>query len=131
MDIIQIVMLGMIASLLFIILKDVHASFAFFIVLITGIIIFLTIIQQISVIFRLIESLGEKATIDGMFLDTILKIIGIAYIAELGASITKDAGLSSVATKIELAGKIFILLLAVPIITAVIEAILHFLPSAS
>lgn len=129
MDIIQIVILGMIASLLYIILKDVNASFAFFTLLITGIIIFIIIIQQITLIFKLIESLGEKATIDGMFLDTILKIIGIAYIAELGASLTKDAGLSSVATKIELAGKIFILLLAVPIITAVIEAILHFLPT--
>lgn len=62
-------------------------------------------------------------------METILKIIGISYIAELGASISKDAGLQSVASYIELAGKIFILLLAVPIITAVIEAILGFLPA--
>lgn len=60
---------------------------------------------------------------------TILKIIGIAYIAELGANLTKDAGLSSVAAKIELAGKIFILLLAIPIISAVAEAILRFVSS--
>lgn len=128
MDIIQIVTLGIIASILYIILKDLNASFAFFLLLITGIIIFLAIIKQIGVIFRLIESLGEKASVEGMYMDTILKIIGIAYITELGSNITKDAGLGSVAAKIELAGKIFILLLAVPIITAVIEAILSFLP---
>lgn len=65
----------------------------------------------------------------GLYLETILKIIGIAYIAELGASLTKEAGLSSVAKNIELAGKIFIILLAVPIISAVIEAIINFLPA--
>lgn len=129
MDILQIVLLGIIASILYIVLKDINASFAFFLIVITGIIIFLAVIKQIGTIFQLIESLGQKANIEGMYMETILKIIGIAYIAELGASITKDAGLGSVASKIELAGKIFILLLAVPIITAVIESILSFLPS--
>ncbi|WP_163969968.1 stage III sporulation protein AD [Oceanobacillus halotolerans] len=130
MDIIQIVIFGMIATILYIVLKDLHASFAFYVLLITGIILFLAIISQIGAIIQLIESLGQKANIDGMYMETILKIIGIAYIAELGANITKDAGLGSVAAKIELAGKIFILLLAIPIITAVIEAILQFLPTA-
>lgn len=130
MDILQIVLLGIIASILYIVLKDINASFAFFLIIITGIIIFLSIIHQIATIFQLIQSLGEKANVEGMYMETILKIIGIAYIAELGASITKDAGLGSVAAKIELAGKIFILILAVPIITAVIESILSFLPAA-
>lgn len=130
MDIIQIVVLGIIASILYIILKDLNASMAFFLVIITSIIIFLAVIQKIGIIITLIQSLGEKATIEGMYMETILKIIGIAYIAELGASMTKDAGLGSVAAKIELAGKIFILLLAVPIITSVIEAILSFLPTS-
>ncbi|HLR62437.1 MAG TPA: stage III sporulation protein AD [Lentibacillus sp.] len=126
MDIIQIVVIGIIASILYIILKEINASFAFFLVLTTAILIFLAIIQQIGIIFKMIESLANKANVDGMYMATILKIIGIAYITELGANLTRDAGLSSVAAKIELAGKIFILLLAVPIITAVIEAILSF-----
>ena len=128
MDILQIVMLGIIASLLYMTLKDINATFAFFLILMTGIIILLVIIQHIGTVFNLITTLGEKANIDGLYMETILKIIGIAYITEIGANITKDAGLESVASKIELAGKIFILILAVPIITAVIEAILNFLP---
>lgn len=128
MDIFQIVILGIIASILYIVLKDINASFAFFLIIITGIIILFVIVQHIGTIFNLITSLGERANIDGLYMETILKIIGIAYITEIGANITKDAGLGSVASKIELAGKIFILILAVPIITAVIEAILNFLP---
>lgn len=128
MDILQIVILGIITSILFIVLKDAHASIAYLLIIITGIIILSVIITQIGSVLKLIESLGEKASIDGIYMETILKIIGIAYIAEIGANIVRDAGLSSIASKIELAGKVFILLLAVPIISAVIEAILNFLP---
>lgn len=129
MDILQIVTLGIIASILYIVTKELNGSFAFFIIIIMIVIIFLSIIQQIGSIFQLIETLGQRANVEGIYMKTILQIIGIAYIADLGSSIVKDAGLSSVASKIELAGKIFILILAVPIITAVIEAILSFLPA--
>ncbi len=129
MDMIQIVLLGIIATILFILLKDVNVTFAFIILILTSIIMLLFILQRIGFIIDLLNVLGERASIDGVYLKTILQIIGIAYITELGANITKDAGLTSVASKIELAGKILILILAIPIITAVIEAILHFLPS--
>lgn len=127
MDILQIVALGLLASLLYIVLKDIHAPFAFLIVFMTTVFIFLFVVQQIELVFQVIQTLGEKANVDHIYLQTIFKIIGIAYITEIGSHLTKDAGLQSVATNIELAGKIFILILAIPIITAVIEAILNFL----
>ncbi|HLR71400.1 MAG TPA: stage III sporulation protein AD [Pseudogracilibacillus sp.] len=128
MDILQIVLLGMIASILYLLLKNTNASLAFILIIVTIVLIFTAIIEQIGIIFDLIESLGQKANVEGFYLETILKVIGIAYIAEIGANLTKEAGLPSVAKNIELAGKIFILLLAIPIITTVIEAIINFLP---
>lgn len=89
----------------------------------------MVLIGQIAQVFSLLEYIAQKGNIKGMYVDTILKIIGIAYIAEFGAQITRDAGLGSVASKIELAGKVFILVLAVPILTAVIETILRFIPA--
>lgn len=129
MDIVQIITLGIVASLLFIILKDVNPTFAFFIVIITGTMILFAIVKQVGIIIHLLRSLSEKASVDKLYMETILKIIGIAYITELGANMTRDAGLSSVAGKIELAGKMFILILAIPIISAVIEVLLSFLPT--
>lgn len=128
MDILQIVLLGMIASILYILLKNTNASLAFILIIITILLIFTAVIQQIGLIFDLVKSIGQKANVDGLYLDTILKVIGIAYMAEIGANLTKEAGLPSVAKNIELAGKIFILLLAIPIITSVIDAIVSFLP---
>lgn len=129
MEMVQIILFGIVASLLFIILKDIHPSIAFFIILITSIIILSIVINQVGVIIYLLKDLSTKASIQSVYINTILKIIGIAYITELGANITKDAGLSSIASKIELAGKIFILILAIPIISAVVEIILNFVPN--
>lgn len=129
MDIIQLVLVSMVASLLYIILKDIQPTFAFLILLLTSILIILVVIRQIQTIIQLLQSIGERASIDSTYIHTILKIIGIAYVTELGANITKDAGLASVASKLELAGKIFILLLAIPIITAVIDVVIQFIPT--
>src|SRR5699024_462040 len=103
-------------------------QFAYLLLLITSIFILILVIKQVQVIIQLLQSLGDKASIHPIYIETILKIIGIAYITELGSSITKDAGLHSIASKIELSGKVFILLMAIPIITAVVETILQFMP---
>lgn len=128
MEIFQIVGLGIVASIAYIILKEINQSFAFFIILVTSLFIFVIVLQKVSEVILFIEDIGSYANVDTIYLKTILKIIGIAYLVELGVHITNDAGLSSVSKKIELAGKITILLLALPILQAVIGMILNFLP---
>lgn len=131
MDIVQIVLIGIVATLLYLVLKDIEPAFAYLLLLVTSILILIVVIKQINVIIQMIQSLGEKAQINAIYIETILKIIGIAYITELGSNVMKDAGLTSLAAKIELAGKIFILLLAIPIITTVVETIIQFIPTSS
>lgn len=76
----------------------------------------------------MLERLAVNADLNMIYVKTILKIIGIAYIAEFGAQITKDAGQGAIASKIELAGKVLILLMAIPIITAIIKQVIGLLP---
>lgn len=128
MDILQIAFLGILTSILYLVVKDLHPTIAYLLVVVAGIIIFLSIIEQISYVFELIHYVSDQANIEPVYVETILKVIGISYIVEIGASMTRDAGLDSLATKIELAGKIFIVLLAIPIIRSLIETILAFLP---
>lgn len=77
----------------------------------------------------MIEKIAASAGVNMKYVETILKIIGIAYIAEFGAQLTKDAGQGAIASKIELGGKILILVMAVPILTVIIETILGMIPS--
>jgi len=129
MEIIQIVGLALIATFLIVLIKDISPKFAFLITIFTGIMIFLYLVDKISAIINILEKLAVEADINMVYLETILKIIGIAYIAEFGAQITKDAGQNSISAKIELAGKILIMVMAIPIIGAIIETIIGLLPT--
>ncbi|MCP3025720.1 stage III sporulation protein AD [Halobacillus sp. A5] len=131
MDIVQIVSLGLVASLLIILLKEQKSSIAFLLLIFTVILIFLAVIDHVKYIFSLLQYMAEQAQVETMYFKTILKIIGIAYITEFGSQLIRDAGLNSLASKVELAGKLFILMLAIPIITALIETILDFIPGAA
>ncbi|MDQ0213833.1 stage III sporulation protein AD [Oikeobacillus pervagus] len=77
----------------------------------------------------MIKGIAENANVNMMYVETILKIIGIAYIAEFASQITKDAGQGALAAKVELAGKILILAMAIPILTLLIETVISMIPS--
>jgi stage III sporulation protein AD len=97
-------------------------------VVFVGCVIFLFLIDQVYEIIRMIERIAINASVNLIYVETILKIIGIAYIAEFGAQITKDAGQGAIASKIELGGKILILTMAIPILTVIIETVLGMIP---
>ncbi len=111
------------------IVNEQKPSFAFLLVVFVSCIIFLFLIDQIYEVIRMIEKIAVNANVNMVYIETIMKIIGIAYIAEFGAQITKDAGQGAIATKIELAGKILILTMAIPILTVIIETIIRLIPS--
>ncbi|MCR8633956.1 MULTISPECIES: stage III sporulation protein AD [Paenibacillus] len=129
MEIIQIVGLGLLATVLVLIIKEQKPMFAFLLTAFTGITIFLFLIGKISSVIQVLEDLALKANINMIFLKTILKIIGIAYIAEFGAQIVRDAGQESIASKIELSGKILIMVMAIPIVSVIIETVVKLLPA--
>ena len=94
-----------------------------------GCTIFLFLVDQIATIIDMIEKIALNAKVNTVYVETILKIIGIAYIAEFAVQITKDAGQAFIASKIELAGKIIILAMAVPILTVLVETIINMIPN--
>lgn len=126
---IQIVGLGLVATVLILVIKEQKPMFAFLIAASTGIFIFLYLIGKIGGIIEVLEQLAESTGVQMIYLKTILKIIGIAYIAEFGAQIVRDAGQESIASKIELAGKVMIMVLAIPIISIIIETVIKLLPA--
>ena len=123
MDILQIVCIGIIAVILSATIKAQRPEKALQVNIITGIIIFLVVAVKLSVVIEFIEDFSKKADIDFTYITILLKIAGIAYIAEFGAEVCKDAGESSIASKIELAGKVTIMILSVPIISSLLEMV--------
>lgn len=129
MEIVQVVSLGIVVTVLALILKEQKPMFAFLLVTITGITIFLFLLGKISAVIRILEQLADRSQVNHVFFVTILKIIGVAYIAEFGAQIVRDAGQDSIASKIELTGKILIMVMAIPIITVIIDTVMKLMPA--
>ncbi|MFO7289496.1 stage III sporulation protein AD [Planifilum fulgidum] len=129
MEIIQVVGLGLIATFLILVIKEQNPVFAFLLATFAGIVIFISLAGKLADVIRTLEQLAAQAGVKAAFLETVLKIIGIAYIAEFGAQVTRDAGQESIASKIEMAGKVLIMVMAIPIVTMIIETIVKILPS--
>lgn len=128
MEIFQIVGIGIIATILVTIIKGVRSDFAIYVSIVAGVIIISMIIKDISFIISTIRNLSRIADIEITYFSTILKIIGTAYVVEFGSQISRDAGENSIAMKIELAGKIIIMTLAIPILLALMDLILKIMP---
>ncbi|AKL95293.1 stage III sporulation protein AD [Clostridium aceticum] len=128
MEIFQIVAIGLVAAVLSVLVKHQKPEIGIYIGLATGIIIFLFIVTKLQSVIEILNQLANKINIDDIYLSTILKIVGIAYIAEFGAQVCKDAGEGVIASKIEFAGKILIMVMSVPILVSLMDLIINIVP---
>jgi stage III sporulation protein AD len=128
MEIIQVVGIGLTGTVLAVFIKERNKEIALLISLATGLLIFIFALAKIGDVIRVLEDLAARANINIFYLNTVLKIIGISYVAEFGAQVCRDAGEGSIAAKIEMAAKILVMVLALPIILAILESVLRLLP---
>ncbi len=128
MVVLQIIGIGLVAVLLLLVVREYRPEFASLLSIAVGVLILLLLIDKIDLLIDVMVDLGSKADINQHYITTILKILGIAYIAEFAAQISRDAKEGAIAQKIEMAGKIIILILAVPLIEALVDLILRMLP---
>ncbi len=124
MEIIKIVAFAFMSLFIVMIFENTRKDLAIYVSIAVGILIFLFMITKITSILQFIQELSAKANIDFIYLTTVFKILGIAYLASFCSEICKDAGQGNIGTKVEFAGKILILVLAIPILMAVLQSIL-------
>lgn len=128
MEIFQIVILGIVVLIILTVLRETNPEMAIILSLVAGVIIFMMILPKLSAIVEVLNTLARKSRLDNIYFMTTLKIIGIAYITEFGVQLCLDANEKNLASKIEIAGKIIIIFLSIPIIVALMETILSIMP---
>ena len=128
MEIIKIIGIALIALIIIILLKQYKPDSVIYVSLITGVLILLLIMEQLTGIIGLLQDLAKKASVNSTFIALLLKITGIAILAEFAVSICKDSGESAIASKIEIGSKIVIIAMSIPIISSLLEIILKILP---
>jgi len=128
MEIIQIVGFAIVATLVALILKKYKPEISLQVSIVAGVVIFALMVTKLSIVLNLLNDITTKININLVYLSTILKIIAIAYIAEFASEVCKDAGEGSIAMKVEFAGKILIIVLAVPILYALLDLVIKIIP---
>lgn len=127
-EVVKIIGIGMIALIVIIIVKQYRPEFALYISIMAGVLILLISLEKMGEIVTLIQSISEKAGINGKFLSILLKITGIAILTEFAVSVCKDSGESAIASKIEMGSKVVIISMSIPIISSLLELMLNILP---
>lgn len=128
MDIVKIIGVGFIALIIIIIMKQYKPEFSMYVSIIAGAIIIFFSMDKISGIINLLTNLSKKTGINAYYLSILLKITGIAILTEFAVSICKDSGESAIASKIDFGGKIIVISMSIPIISALLEIILKIIP---
>ena len=128
MEIIKIVGIGLISLVIIMLLKQYKPEFAIYASILAGILILTLVMDKLTGIINLINSIANKASVNTKFIALLMKITGIAFLSEFAVSICKDSGESAIASKIELGSKIVIISMSIPIITSLLELIIKILP---
>lgn len=127
MTVLTLVGFAMLAVFCLIVLRPVRPEIAALLSLAAAALIFAALLPKIEQIMALLRDLAGRGGVNNAYLAAVLRIVGVAYVAEFGAQIARDAGEGAIAAKVELGGKVLILTLAVPILLGILQLIVQLL----
>lgn len=124
MEILQVIGIALVSASLLTLIRRARPDFAMPVSLAAGVLLFLLVADKLVAVFVLLEDLSSLARLDISYLTTVMKVIGVAYLAEFGAQVCKDADEGALGARVEFAGKVVVLLLTVPVVRAIMQAVL-------
>lgn len=120
---IAVAIIGIGAAVLALQLKQMKPEYSGYLALAAGIVIFAFALSQIGVMVEMIRKIQSYVNLNASYVGTLIKIVGITYIAEFGADVCRDCGQSAIGSQIELFAKLSILVLSIPILMAVLDTV--------
>ncbi|MCL1831770.1 MAG: stage III sporulation AC/AD family protein [Oscillospiraceae bacterium] len=123
MSLISIVAVGIIAALLSVVVKQHKPEFGMYISLIAGVVILLAVISGLAPVLDTFEELIGAVSLNAVYGAALLKALAICYITQLACDTCRDSGETAIASKIEMAGKLAIVLVSLPLFAAVVTTV--------
>lgn len=120
---IKIVTIVLISIVLVIFLRDVNKEFAFFVTIAASILLFSVVISEfydvISSIFLISEGIGSINS----YVKLMIKILVLVLLSQFVIDLCRDNGENALASQTELASKIIILIMIMPLFNSVLNII--------
>ncbi len=127
MDMLQIGIMGVAGTLLAVQFKSGKKEYGIYITVTLSLIIFISVLGRLGTIVEAMKGIGRFIRLDQAYIGTLIKMLGITYVAEFSAGICKDAGYQTIASQIEIFGKLAVMLLSLPILMTLLNTIREFL----
>ena len=108
-------------------LKPLRQEYSVYLILAAGLVIGFLSISRLELILDTVRAIGSQIRVKNIYLGTLLKMVGITYIAEFASGICRDAGFSALGTQVEMFGKLSILAVSAPVLQALLETLQVFL----
>lgn len=121
MDIFKILGVAIISTVICILLSQYKPEYAMVVSLACGIVLFSMIIVSLLPAFKTMSDLMNRAQISTEYTKAIVKTLGVCYVTQLASDSCKDAGQSAIASKVELSGKVFIVIISLPLFEDLID----------
>ena len=116
MNILGLCVAVIIAAVLSVMLKKYNPEISMLVAVGAGVVVFALILSKISPALTQVSSLLSRAGMPVGYGGILLKSLGICFLSQFSSDACKDAGQSALASKVELAGKLMIVLIALPMI---------------
>lgn len=124
-DIIKIIGIGFVTLIITIMLKEYKKDFAIYASLIGGMLIIFLMMDYLESIVGFVSNLADDN--NNAFILLLIKITGISILTEFATSICRDSGENSIANKVDLGGKIIVISMSIPVISATLNGLLGLL----
>lgn len=127
MSIVQAGVLGVMGALLAVQFKNGKTEYGIYMSVAISVFIFLSIVGRLEEIINTIRQISGHINMDTSYIATLIKMLGVTYIAEFTSGICRDTGYQTIASQIEIFGKLTILVMSLPVLLALLQTIQEFL----
>lgn len=128
MEMVKIIGVGLVGAVAALIVKEYKPQMAVPIGIATAVLLFFMILSQVGYVVDIITMTAARLNLNMEYMTAILRMIAVAYLSQFGAEICRDAGQNAIAAKIELAGKVLIVVLSIPVLLALMNLLIGLLP---
>ncbi len=127
MDIFRIAIFGITGAILALMLRDGKNTYSMLTAITVCLLIFAFILPYLTEIMEKIKEIGDGLDIYTEYISVMIKALVVAYISMFSSQLCRDFGQGSIGDKIELGGKVIILINAVSIMDDMAERIMRFI----
>lgn len=114
---------ALISAAICVLLQKTNPEFSMMTSILAGALIFAVVIVNFTPVLDQVEQWADEFGLKYEYLSIVVKALGICYLTQLAADSCRDAGYSSLAGKVELGGKVTVLVLALPLFSSLIEMV--------